>query len=271
MIYTAPLAILILIPGIYHLAKKIYATVATNRERIPCNDDNCVIGYPPSFVDSDEIKLLQNLKIRDIKVFGLVMFFIVFSFFQICSIFSSSSVVHFKSDWKLINNPVHFYCEKFCKATIAKTKVFFGITHHALFLDGHMNGYDHIITVVYVDKFGKTIWLPIMKQTGQPDWYLKGFNWTKWTFRVNSPRVNSQLLVKGVKDFTAFWAGKYNIELNNAQFKVLVKYITVPTKFEPNFLSSQMKKPWEKLANANWDNKEFSINYLQDISTFKAK
>ena len=66
--YLIPMAILLRIPGIYHLANICYKYFAANRVVERCTEDNC--GYtPPTLPQNvDNIKILRNLTVLNLRV-----------------------------------------------------------------------------------------------------------------------------------------------------------------------------------------------------------
>lgn len=143
---------------------------------------------------------------------------------------------------------------------------FTGITKHPVFSQAiHFDGYNHIIAVVYQNKETKEeVWLPIIDKNGQPDLYIYGANWVNWTFRVNSTRISNTNLNRGLQIYTAFWAHKNNIDLNNATFLIKVKKIEQPNGWEKDFLTKQIAKPWMDGGFISWENKVFS-SQIKDI------
>jgi uncharacterized membrane protein YphA (DoxX/SURF4 family) len=146
---------------------------------------------------------------------------------------------------------------------------FFGITTHAVFMDSHFKGYNHIIAVKYV-RGANELWLPIIDKEGRPGELLSGATWVNWTWRVSSPKIDHEQLKKGLKRYVSFYAGKNNLDLKNGKFIILVKRIDVPNKFEweEDFLEEQIKKPWSEIGTLTYlsDKKDFIIgmNEIQD-------
>lgn len=101
---------------------------------------------------------------------------------------------------------------------------------------------------------------------GQVGFYQYGIVWANWTFRVGGPPYKQDAVVRGVRDYTAFWAAKNGVDLANARFRVKVKHITPPVNWEPDFLEHQMEVPWEDAGMVEWKNKEFT-SYLQPITS----
>lgn len=143
------------------------------------------------------------------------------------------------------------------------SKVFFGITNHPVFMDAHMDGYDHIYGVEAELHNGDRLWLPIIDKEGHVDKYAYSFNWVKWTFRVNGPKLNQRNLEKGIKDFSLFWAAKNDVPLEGLKLNIYLKNIEVPNKWEYDFLKKQKEKPWKHVAIGIWEQNDFSLNYIQ--------
>lgn len=139
------------------------------------------------------------------------------------------------------------------------TKAFFGMTGHPLFMDFHFDEYNHIVALTYVSENGEEQWLPIIDEKGMPDSYLIGFNWAKWSFRTNSPKIDEKRLQQGIERFTAFWAKQENISLDKASFRIKVKKIESASGWKENYLIDQINQPWQDAGMAEWTDKQFSI------------
>lgn len=260
MIYTAPIGLFLKLPGIYQLAKKTYSVIANNRERTPCTDENCVISYP-SLLDENK-KIVGTLTLKKIRIICLSFFFISVILMQLLVTHRSGIFGAFLTK--------HGFDQTSAAASITEKlnerfRNFFGICKHPVFMDDHIKGYNHIIAVVYYNN-NKEVWLPIIDNNGQPEYYIYGFGWVKWTFRVNSPTITPGILYNGIKRFTAFWAAKNNVDLNDASFKIMVKKIDVPVEWEENFLTKQMEKPWMEADTVHWMNNEFVFT-MKDIES----
>jgi hypothetical protein len=119
--------------------------------------------------------------------------------------------------------------------------------------------------VEYLGENGSpNIWLPIITPTGQPGDYQVGPTWARWTFRINGPNIQTQLLYKGIEDFTAFWMGKNHISFKHARFKIWVKTFDAPTEWKENHLREQMNKPWIDAGEVEWNEKKFETR-ITDI------
>ncbi len=142
-----------------------------------------------------------------------------------------------------------------------------GITHHGLFVEQHFIGYNHIISISHVNKNGTESRLPIIDNRGMPGPYLYGFNWAKWTFRVNGPNIDPKGLSDGIRSFTAFWAHRHGVTLEDDVFKVYVKKVPVPTGWEKDFLQNPSQNPhWVEAGTAVWKSKHYT-SQIQNIES----
>lgn len=256
--YLYPIALLLQIPGIYHLAKSIYGFVASNRNTERCTEENC--GYnPPEIPDDNKIKLLQNFTLNDLKFSFLKYLILLFIALQLIVISYSPLITNLRESIGLKTPFVDKVIEKTRANTIPVAKRLFGITAHNVFIDKHhYEGYSHIIAIVYKINSGKEIWLPLIDKNGQPSYYNYGTNWRKMSFNTNNPNINPKILNSGVRDFTAFWAYKNGINLKDAKFYIKVKKLDAPNGWEKDFLNKQIAKPWIDGGYVEWKFNNFS-------------
>ncbi len=264
MIYLAPVGLLLLIPGIYHLSKWIYQSIAQRRKRNECTDESCAVGFAvPQNIDDKAI--FHQYTIKKLKVSAISYFILFVIFMQLCVSYNSGVVSTFRKKIGIDNTFLGMAVSKYTNKIEDCSKLFFGITGHAVFMDGHINGYNHIVAIQHISSSGEKTWLPIVNEKGNPSWYLYGFNWVHWTFRVNGPSINTLELEKGIRDFTAFWMHKVKKQEGTQKFIILIKKIDVPQQWEKNFLEKQMEKPWIEVGYANWINKQFTFYLCKDI------
>lgn len=200
------------------------------------------------------------------KIF-LTYFSIFAIVIQLTITYNSSFFYQIKKKFKIENSSVEKSISKVFNEINYLPKRLFGITKHSVFLDNiHFKGYNHIIAVTYLDESGNERWLPLIKQSGQPSYYAYGTNWRKFSFDTNSPSINNKKLNNGIRDFTAFWAHKNNIDLNNATFNIKVKKIDLPKQWEKNFINIQMAQPWVDGGYIKWENYEYN-SFIKDIES----
>jgi predicted DCC family thiol-disulfide oxidoreductase YuxK len=264
MLYLAPFSWIIRIPGIYQAGKKVYSHIALNRTTERCTEDSC--GFlPVQLPPTGDRKVFHNLSLAELKAAGIYagLFFLIL--FQINVTYNSQLITKVRQQLNIDGSMpgrlvagVSFRLSEFSKA-------FLGITSHGVFMDSHFNGYNHIISVAYVDDSGRRIPVPIINEDGTPGPYIYGANWVKWTFRVNAPQVNMEELERGIRDFSAFWAFKNGINLENAVFEIRVKKIEVPRDWEKDFLLRQMSGAWIPAGKAIWENRRIRFEGLMPI------
>jgi len=254
--YLKPLSWILQIPGIYQMGKAIYQYIAKNRNTERCTEENC--GYTPPVVppDEDKIKILQNYTLKDFKIslIKTVLYLVI-----LLQVIVSYNSVQTKGGFE--NTVAGKKMSKISDEVEKPLKTYLGITHHAVFMDYHFSQYNHIISVVYVDKTGRKVWLPIIDKDGTAGSYLHGPTWIKWSFRTTDNVIDQENLKRGIRDFTAFWAKMNGVSLKDSKFIIKVKKIdTPPYHWEKGFLKKQMEKPWIDAGVANWKNKKCTVD-----------
>jgi len=206
-------------------------------------------------VEEDKIKILHRFTVADLKTWGITAGLILLVVFQlIISLDSAAPSKIFRKLSGSKGNIVHH----FSSSVREFTKPFFGITNHGVFMDHHFINYNHLFAVVYLKPGGGEEWLPMTQPDGQPGWYNYGSEMVNWDFRVNNANVNQRKLLKGIRNYSAFWSQKHDISLDDASFKIMVKEIETPVKWERDFLHNQIMKPWREIGTATWKNEEFN-------------
>jgi len=258
--YTKPLSWLLRLPGVYHLGKTVYGYVAKNRDTERCTEENC--GYvPPSVPAKDEeLKLLQNFTLKDLKINLILAGLVILIMSQVMVSYTSPLSVAIRSVIGLQESCVNDKLEYISRKVGNISQDYMGITHHGVFMDYHFSEYNHNIAVTYNNKNGKEIWLPITGEDSLPGNYLLGPIWAKWGFRVNNNKIIHAEVENGIRDFTAFWAQKNGVDLNNARFIIKLQKIETPQGWEKDFLKRQMDKPWQDIGVAIWKDRKYSID-----------
>jgi len=146
-----------------------------------------------------------------------------------------------------------FFSKQFSGVVHRFSKKYFGITHHDVFVDAHMVGYNNVYTLKYKGKL-----LPILDERGMADKYISGGSYAYWIFRVNMPYVkqNSYSLRKGIIDYTSFWMHDNDVNLSEDQeFEIVRKKVRLVFEWEEDLLEKNMSSPWEKVGSIKWKNK----------------
>lgn len=265
--YLKPLSWLIRIPGIYHICAAIYSTVARNRTTERCTEDNCGYVPPNPPQNDDHIKLFQNLTLHKFKRWGAAVGVSLLIFMQLMVSYSAPVVniilrkSGFEATW------IGTKMKNFALDSRAFSKILCGIVSHDVFMDFHFNDYTQIVAVTYTNAKGVEQFLPITRETGQPGLYQYGPFWVNWAFRVVSGNPDQDKVEKGIKDYTAFWAGKNGMSLNNVTFKVKVKHLDPINNWEPDFLRRQIAHPWQDAGTVQWTGYRF-LAKVKPISSF---
>lgn len=258
--YLKPLSWLLRLPGVYQIGTKLYNIVAKNRTTERCTEDNCGFTPPPLPPDPAKFKILENYTLSDLKVFGLT---VGISFILILQVIVSYKSPLLREARELIGfqeTAVNRTLEVISAVTEKLAKTYLGITYHGVFMDYHFSEYNHLLAVVFIGDDGEEKWLPIIDKNGTPGSYLYGFNWVKWSFRVNHNKIEQDQLEVGIRDFTSFWSEKNNIDLKNANFKIKLKKIETPNGWEEGFLGDQMDNSWKDIGEATWKDYKYKIN-----------
>lgn len=129
---------------------------------------------------------------------------------------------------------------------------YLGLVSHEIFLARYFTGYEHLISIQYEPAKGTGVWLPITDKTGKNDYYNTGRIFCNWNYWVNSAEINQDKLEAGLCDYTAFWAVKNKISLQQANFIVRLKKVEVPQTWQKKFLHTQIQKPWLKIGVVTW-------------------
>jgi len=235
--YLKPVSWILRCPGIYHIARGLYNYTAINCTKELYKENN---SEPTNFT------------LRQLKVKTLFWSLIFFSIVQLIVTYTSPLSKLLRQKMGVSELKVVKISESISNNVTDFSGVFWGISHHGVFVDSHFAGYNHDIAVVYVSPAGSEKWLPIISKKGTPGSYLFGPVWAKWTFRVDGPLVNQDKLTNGIRDFTAFWAHKNGISLKGAVFKIRVKKNQEPKYWEYNFLNRQLQNPWLDAGQVTW-------------------
>ena len=71
--------------------------------------------------------------------------------------------------------------------------------------------------------------------------HIQGSTWAHYTFRTSSPILDQIKLETGLAKYISLYH-KYK----NTHFKISIKEIDIPKKWEKDFLKKQMAHPWKQ-------------------------
>ena len=260
--YLIPLSIILRLPGIYHIGQKVYGYVAKNRTTEHCTEDNCGYAPPPLPAKDTELKLLNNLTLYDLKFSFVVIGLSTLIIFQCLVSYNSSVFLKLRQISKIERTMVGRGLAKITTSSASISRPFLGITSHDVFLDGHFEGYRHIIALSRIDEAGNEVFLPITRPSGQPGSYLIGPTWCHWGWAVLYRGEDMKRLETGIRNFTAFYAVTKGIGLKQSEFIVKVKTIDEAKAWEYDFLKKQIAKPWKNIGTVSWNENVFSSSMI---------
>jgi len=241
------------LPGVYHVGKKCYQFIASNRETERCDADSCSIsGNAPAKPPVTLFKAYPKNYLLD----KVAKYFYIVMTISLILVASRSGIV------KQELSKFGYYDTYVGKINVAATdkvvtllKPIVGLNHRGLFLDAHFEGYDRIVSVYHISSDGSEVILPIINENGRPEHYLTGGTWAKWTFRGGDLRRERSNLEVSLRDFTAFWMGKNNINFIGSKFIIKVKKIDLEMLWEKDKLKKNMAQRWEDAGYFVWDNR----------------
>jgi hypothetical protein len=150
-------------------------------------------------------------------------------------------------------------------AVVLFSNTFLGITPHALYLHDHFAGYNHLLTLTYVDAAGQEQYLPFIDAEGRllaPNW---GRVHSMWANIAVTPNIDELRLKKFLMKVTAFWGTKIGLDLENTCFIVKMKKIAVPVEWEKDLRNKNLSGEWQAIGSVQWQGKEVFISLPKDI------
>lgn len=258
-----PLSWLLRLPGVYSLGQAVYRSGARRRPAAPGPDANrgpaSPIAAAAAAARPGATRSTAGLAGAAIGLAGLTLL-------QGLASYDAPFVRRLRRDSGLENTRAGRALARASVASMGPARKLFGITSHPIALDEHFAGYTRLVAITYTGADGVERFLPITRPSGQPGPYLSGAIWLKWTYSIVTRRIDQQRLEQGIRDFTAFWASKHRVDLNNCRFKVKVKKIADPTHWEPDFLNQQLKAEWRDAGVVTWQHQQFTA-HLANIGT----
>jgi predicted DCC family thiol-disulfide oxidoreductase YuxK len=261
LMYTYPIALLMMLPGLSLLGKKIYAFIAGNRINERCTEETCFIPVytdPPFETDDYLISGWNQLSMSKFIWKCMFYFFIIA---QILVIWASPLVQRRTSMLQSVNRFVlsGYYNTKYI------FKRYFGVTNHTVFLNDHFDKNNRIFKVTCLYN-NKEITLPIIRNNGMSGCYNIGPLWCYYTFftafDVTKQQSNYYTFEERVIPFLKYFGKENNINLSDVCFNIYIKEIEIPKKWEKDFLHIQMDKPWKLTGTCKMENNKFLFHWL---------
>jgi len=262
--YLMPIGLLIGLPGIYQVACKQYRKIADNRSRIACTSE-CAVSVKLKD-DTWYHAVFEGAVAQKPKAFSrkLAKMLIALFILQMNSTVHYGLLYRFKVDTR--ENAFASTLTDGSNAILGISQTFFGIAPHALYLHDHFAGYDHILSITYLDKQGKEQWLPFVNEQGRllaPNW---GRVHSMWANIAVTPTINNTRLRKFLMKVTAFWGQNMGMDLNDAVFYIKMKKIEAPTEWVFDQLHRNFNAPWVKIGKVTWVDRTINYDLPIDIN-----
>ncbi|MFD3003274.1 hypothetical protein ACFS7Z_23125 [Pontibacter toksunensis] len=146
----------------------------------------------------------------------------------------------------------NYMAKAFLPLEVINSKVL-GVTENLIYT-GFEEGSYSILSVEYIGPDKGTVWLPIIDRQGKASAYSFGRMFTKWSRTIGAYPEDTAQVKDGVVRFTAFWAAKHKVSLQDATFRLLAKEATVQFNWERDYLRKQIDNPWHEVGKLVWQN-----------------
>lgn len=250
--YLIPFSLLLKLPGIKFIFEKLYQVLSS------------VVNK--KLVEESQTKegriLSDKLDITYFKFTSLMLFSLILVLMQLGHIYNSSLLMDFRKKIGIYNTPPEKIINSVRSAYSTIARATLGVTTHAVFVGGRSKAPKKptfIVAITCISQEGDRVNIPTFDKLGHPSYYTFGVNWC-YMFNILSSRNGDEGVLKYVERFSAFGAGKNNINLNNSLFEVKVKLITSPSKWEKDFLKKQIEQKWIDLGTVTWKDNKFQSN-----------
>ncbi|QSA97183.1 DCC1-like thiol-disulfide oxidoreductase family protein [Methylococcus sp. EFPC2] len=257
MVYPAPLAWIIRLPGLYHLAKASYRRIADTRARLSC-DESCAAPALDPEADPWARLAAHYTGTPRRRATRLAKCLVLIGLLQLNSTLQFG--VFYRLNEGHARTEAGLALEGVSNAVLFLSHTFLGITPHALYMHDHFVGYTRILGLTWKDKEGVERWLPFVNEQGR----IVAPNWGRiqcwWANIAVTPHIKRKRLDKALMQITAFWGTKEGLDLNNAQFVVKEKYVKVPMDWEAGLRGNNLEQPWHDVGAVIWRNQEARID-----------
>lgn len=254
MIYLYPVGLILSLPGISNIGKRIYRYIAGNRLTERCTAENCsmpVFSAPVAETDDflvtgwNRLNLTRGFwKWTMIVTLGVQLLII-----SICPIFDRQ--IEGTLPGKILHTVV--------PPVQAVAKKYMGVTSHPVFMYNiHFDGYNHLFKIVCKQNRQR---VPLLDENGMvTNSYANGALWVNHTFRTNAPRLKQQAFEKALLRYLRYF--EHESGLQQSDYEIYVKEIETTDHWQKDFLHNQMKKPWTPAGTCNLtpDSDEFTWN-----------
>jgi len=267
--YTAPFALFLRIPGVYHLAKLAYRRIADSRQRLVC-DESCAAPEATHIVPPPHLGgfFERYASTERQKATRIAKFLVLVVILQL------NCTLHYGILYRLGIDPKNSEGGQALAALsnglITLSHTFLGITPHPLYLHDHFQGYQHILALSYRDTEGRERWLPFIDQQGRmlsPNW---GRVHSMWANVAVTRRVEHRRLKKFVEKVTAYYGTELGLDLENTVFALKLKEVRAPMTWEKDLRRHNLEAPWRNVGVAIWQDRMMQLDLFEDLEQLSA-
>jgi predicted DCC family thiol-disulfide oxidoreductase YuxK len=250
MLYPAPLAWIMRVPGIYQAAQAVYRRIADNRARLSC-DLSC--APPPPRPEDDLLSRFyaECLGTPRRQATRIAKFLILVMVLQLNS--TLQFAVFFRLNGGHATTEGGQILEGASNSALFLSHALLGITPHALYMHDHFVGYNRLLAVAYRDAAGKERFLPLVNEEGR----IVAPNWGRvqcwWANIAVTPHIKHKRLDKALMQLTAFWGTQEGLDVLNTEFILKMKEVRVPMDWEPGLRDDNLRQPWRDIGTIRWD------------------
>lgn len=124
-----------------------------------------------------------------------------------------------------------------------------GVGGHAVFVDKHVRGYEHIFAVTYLsENNADPIWLPLIQESGFPGRYLADRMWSRWTAYVVGANPYPQVLKIEIPRYLRYWCHREQVNCVEGKFYVKMRRVKAPDKWVAGILEQQADSSWDNIG-----------------------
>lgn len=184
-----------------------------------------------------------------------------------------------QKQWRVLD-----YLIEMNQRVLPYSKMLLGIGPHDVMLDNQCENYNLILAIVYKNREGKEIWLPIIDKDGHPGYYVLDRGWSKWTHYVRWYNIRRNRLqfnkdqyrrkitqAKNKKNaavrksnkpvlirFVEFWCAKNNIPCEEGKFTIKERYVIAAEIWQKDIMQKQKSFDWADIGTI-----EFKLDTIQ--------
>ncbi|MGY6216504.1 DCC1-like thiol-disulfide oxidoreductase family protein [Methylolobus aquaticus] len=262
--YTAPLALMLRLPGLYQLAARVYRQIADTRARLVC-DAGCALGGSPLTQATPPWGgLIEHLAPTDRQKANRIAKFLV-----MVLVLQLNCTIHYAILYRIGLDPKNSEAGQIAAALsnglITLSHTFLGITPHALYLHDHFEGYEHILALTYIDDSGEERWLPFIDEQGRmlaPYW---GRVHSMWANVAVTRNIEHRRLRKFVEKVTAYLGGELGISLTDRTFVLKLKEVRAPMHWVADLRQRNLGGAWRTVGRAVWHDGQMRLDLYQNL------